>query len=216
MMEFSSKEEWKNYCFRNHKSYLKNRYFRRWINQKKVDIFNCSGLKEKEIRLITMTIKNALRLCSKGFKIRLRKQINPDFAVKNANIDGAKTLRMVKKARKKSKSCIANIFLVNKRAKSESSLLKFGDALTYVSDGVTIFTFDPKVRYPRRYFKDEVGHEVYHLLGFNIHHPDAEVKGYGKLPKCIMEYNAPSEKLCQKCKDGLLSFWEGIKNATKN
>lgn len=58
---------------------------------------------------------------------------------------------MVKKSRKKDKKCIACIFLVNKRVKSNVGLLKFGDALTYVSDGITIFTFDPSIKYPNKF-----------------------------------------------------------------
>ena len=216
MMRFSSKEGWKNYCCNTHKSYVKNKYFSCWIKQKKVDIFDCSGLKKKELGLITMTIKNALKLCCKGFEIRLNNVLDMGFAVKNGNIEGVKILNTVKKSRKKSKSCSANIFLMNKRVKSETSLLKFGDALTYVSDGVTIFTFDTKVRYPHSFFRNAIAHEIYHLLGFNIHHYDTEVEDYGKLSTCIMEYNAPSGILCQKCKDGLMSFWEGVKDVNKN
>jgi hypothetical protein len=213
MISFNSITEWKDYCYKTHKSYLKNEYFRQWLREKKIDIFDCSKLKKKDIELITMAIKNALKLCGRGFEIRLNKGLNLDFAMRDGYINGAKILKMAKSSRKKSKSCNASIFLVDKRVKSETSLLKFGDALTYVSDGLIIFTFDPKVRYPRRFFKDAIAHEVYHLLGLNTHHYDAEVEGYGKLSRCIMEYNAPSGILCQKCKDGLLSFWEGITNA---
>ncbi|MBI2660291.1 hypothetical protein HYX07_03965 [Candidatus Woesearchaeota archaeon] len=209
-MRLNSINEWKKYCFNNHKIYLKNKYFMGWLRQKKVDIFNCSELKNEEIMLIKNTIRRALSFFGKG-KIRLSKTANLDFAIKNGKIDGTQILDMAKKSGNRRS---ASIFLINKRVKTGKDILEFGDALTYVSDGVTIFTFDPKVKYPKRFFKDEVAHEVYHLLGLNVHHPDTKVMGYGKLPRCIMEYNAPSEKLCRKCKDGLSSFLEGIKNAT--
>ena len=212
MMKFSSKEEWKEYCFSNHKTYLKNKYFRCWLKQKKVDIFNCSRLKKEELRLIKTAIGNALRLCGKGSKISINNGINLDFAVKNGNIDGARVLSMIKKSRKG--KFHAGIFLVNRQVKSGRNVLNFGDALTYVSDGVTIFTFEPDVKYPKKFFRNEVAHEIYHLLGLNIHHYDTQVQGYGKLSKCIMEYNAPSERLCSKCRDGLISFWEGVKYAS--
>lgn len=210
MMEFGSKEEWKNYCFNTHKIYLKNKYFMGWLRQKKVDVFDCSELGKDKAGMVKKTIENVLRTYSKGFIVQLKRN-NLNFATKNGFIDGTKVLKMVKKTRKR---CSASIFLANKRAKSGKNILKFGDALTYVSDGITIFTFDPSVKYPKRFFREVIAHEIYHLLGLNIHHYDAKVKGYGRLPRCIMEYNAPSEVLCQKCKNGLLSFWEGIKNAT--
>ena len=209
MMEFGSKEEWKDYCYCHHKAYLKNKHFMKWLKEKNVDIFNCSKLEKKNVMLIKNTIRKALRLCGRP-KVRIGRAISLDFAIKNGKIDGAKILKMVKKSRNRN----ASIFLVNKKAKSGKDVLEFGDALTYVSDGVTIFTFDPRIIYPKRFFKDEVAHEVYHLLGLNVHHSDTKVKGYGKLPKCVMEYNAPSEKLCRKCKDGLLSFLKGVKNAS--
>ena len=210
MMRFNSKEGWKNYCYNTHKSYLKNEYFRRWIKEKTVDVFNCSKLKKNDIKLITMAIGNVLKLCGRGFKIRLNEGINLDFAIRDGHINGAKILEKVKKSRS-GKRCSATIFLVNKIAKSGKNVFKFGDALTYVSDGITIFTFNPSVKYPNGFFKTAVAHEMYHLLGLNVHHEDTEVSGYAKV-KCIMEYNAPTEFLCQKCKDGLLSFWEGVKN----
>jgi hypothetical protein len=218
MMKFSSKEEWKKYCFNIHKAYLKNKYFRCWIREKRIDILNCAALKNNDLRSIKKSVENALKLCGPGFKISIANHSLHElgFAVKKRNLIGSRILGMVKKTRKNDKSCSAHIFLVNKRAMSDASLLKFGDALTYVSDGVTIFTFDPSVKYPKKFFMAEIAHEIYHLLGLNAHHYDTQVEGYGKLSRCIMEYNAPSERLCRKCKDGLLSFWEGIRHATKN
>lgn len=217
MMRFNSTQEWKDYCFSNHKTYLKNKYFRCWIKQKKVDIFNCTTLEKGALQNIKKSVESALRLCKGSSKVMMftRKPNELDFAVKNSILIGKDMLKMVKKSRKEGKSCRACIFLVNKRAAGKE-LLKFGDALTYVSDGIAIFTFNPSIKYPKRFFRDEVKHEVCHLLGLNAHHEDTEVEGYEKLSKCIMEYNAPSEKLCQKCKEGLLSFWEGIEYATKN
>ena len=212
MINFDSIEEWKAYCFNTHKSYLKNGYFRRWIEEKKVDVFDCSLLKKNDTRLITKTIGNVLNLCGRNFKIRLNKGLNLDFAIRNNQINGAKILSMVKNSR--NDKCSASIFLVNKKAKSGKNVLKFGDALTFVSDGVTIFAFNPSVKYPSRFFKAAIAHEMYHLLGLNVHHEDTEVSGYPKL-KCVMEYNAPTEFLCQKCKDGLISFWKGVEYATK-
>ncbi|MDP3765197.1 MAG: hypothetical protein Q8R04_01680 [Nanoarchaeota archaeon] len=218
MMKFSSTEEWKDYCFSTRKSYTKNKYFCCWSRKKRTDILNCATLKNNDLQNIKKSVENALKLCGPEFKISIANHSlhELDFAVEKGNLIGSRILGMVKKTRKKDKSCNARIFLVNKRAMSDTSLLEFGDALTYVSDGVTIFTFDPSVKYPKKFFKAEVAHEVYHLLGLNIHHYNTQVEGYGKLSRCIMEYNAPSEKLCQKCEDGLLSFWEGVKHATKS
>lgn len=218
MMRFNSAQEWKNYCFSTHKSYTQNKYFRCWSRKKRIDILNCAALKNNDLQKIKKSVENALKLCGPEFKISIANHsLNElDFAVEKGNLVGSRILGMVKKTRKKGKSCNACIFLVNKRTKSGKNMLKFGDALTYVSDGVAIFTFDPSAKYPKKFFKAEVAHEIYHLLGLNIHHYDTEVEGYGKLSRCIMEYNAPSERLCRKCRDGLLSFWEGIKNATEN
>jgi len=215
MMRFSSISEWKKYCFNTHKTYLKNKYFSCWIRGKKVDVFNHTTLKKSALQNIKKSVESALRLCKGSSKVMMftRKSNELDFAIKNNTLIGKDMLKMVKKSRKEGKSCRACIFLVNKRVAGKE-LLKFGDALTYVSDGTAIFTFNQSIKYPKRFFRDEVKHEVYHLLGLNAHHEDTQVEGYKNLAPCNMEYNAPSEILCRKCKDGLNSFWEGIKNAT--
>ncbi|MBI2542367.1 hypothetical protein HYV80_06675 [Candidatus Woesearchaeota archaeon] len=217
MMKFDSAGEWKSYCFNTHKAYLKSKYFRCWLREKKIDVFNYSSLNKKDESQIMKTIGNMLKICSPGSKIRMfrRKFSELGFAARNGSLSGEKILKMAKKSRIKNKNCNAGIFLVNSRASSGKNLLNFGDALTYVSDGVVIFTFDPSVRYPKRFFKREVAHEICHLLGLNAHHKDTAVKGYGKEAKCIMDYNAPSEVLCNKCKDGLLSFWDGVNHAAQ-
>lgn len=217
MMKFDSVGEWKNYCFNTHKKYLKNRYFRCWLRKKRIDIFDYTNLNKKDADQIRKTTENVLKLCNSESKIRLfkRKFSELGFAVQNGSLSGKKILEMAKKSRIKNRNCNANIFLVNSRARSGKDALKFGDAMTYVSDGVIIFTFDPSVKYPKKFFKSEVAHEICHLLGLNAHHHGTKVEGYGKEAKCVMDYNAPSEILCHKCKDGLLSFWEGIAYAAK-
>ena len=215
MIRFDSISDWKSYCFNTHKSYIKNKYFSCWIKKKRIDIFNYASLGNEELNNIKISVENALNVCESNFKIQLfkRRFHGLDFAVKKEILIGSRILNMVKKSRKRDKSCNACIFLVNKRIKSDAALLEFGDALTYVSDGITVFTFDPSIKYPMRFFKDEVAHEIYHLLGLNVHHEDTKVGGYKNLASCNMECNAPSEVLCRKCKDGLLSFWEGIRHA---
>lgn len=217
MMRFNSISEWKNYCFNTHKTYLKNRYFSCWTREKKVDIFNYTALGKSALQNIKKSVESALRLCKGSSKVMMftRKSNELDFAIKNNSLIGNGIIKMVKKSRKEGKSCRACIFLVNKRVAGKE-LLKFGEAFTYVSDGITIFTFNPSIKYSKRFFKDEVKHEVFHLLGLNAHHENTEVEGYESLASCNMEYNAPSEILCRKCKDGLNSFWDGVKYATKN
>ena len=218
MIRFSSMKEWKNYCFTTHKNYIRNKYFMCWNKEKNINIFNYALLSEDDANQIKKSMENALRLCSKDFKIKMfkRRFDELNFAVKDGKLIGRKILDMVKQSRIRGKSCNACIFLVNKRVESDAALLEFGDALTFVSDGVMIFTFDPSIKYPKAFFGNEITHETCHLLGLNVHHEDTEVEGYGKQSKCVMGYNAPAEKLCQKCKDGLLSFWQGIKYATRS
>ena len=215
MIKFNSISEWKDYCFSTHKAYLKNKYFSCWLKEKRIDIFNYTKLERDSLQDIKKSIENALRLCKGSFKVTMHncKPNDIDFPIKNNIMIGKDILKMVKKSRKEGKSCRASIFLVNNRVAGKNRL-EFGDALTYVSDGITIFTFNPSIKYPKRFFRDEVKHEVYHLLGLNAHHEDTEVEGYKNLASCNMEHDAPSEKLCSKCKDGLISFWEGVKYAS--
>lgn len=217
MMKFNSIDEWKDYCFNTNKDYLKNQYFKCWIKKKQIDIFNYTKLDEEHINEIKKAVENAFTLCNLGFKIKLanRRLKELHFALDYGSLNGAKILEIAKESRIRDKKCSANIFLVNVKAKSGREILKFGDALTYVSDGIIIFTFNPLVRYTKKFFRSVIAHEVYHLLGLNIHHNESYVEGYGKLAKCVMEHNAPSEQLCRKCKDGLISFLEGIDHAIK-
>ena len=93
--------------------------------------------------------------------------------------------------------------------------IKDGEALTYVVEGVTLFSFDPAKKYFNNFLRRRAKHEAFHLLGLNFHHEDTRVKGYKNGALCNMRYNAPTQHLCEKCKNALLSFWEGIEYATK-
>lgn len=73
MMIFSSKEEWKNYCFNTHKSYIKSKYFSCWTRQKRIDIFNYASLQKEELKDIMISVKNALKFCGTNFKIKIAK-----------------------------------------------------------------------------------------------------------------------------------------------
>lgn len=55
-------------------------------------------------------------------------------------------------------------------------------------------------------------HECAHLLGYGPHHDDtnAKVIGYPEPQDCLTYHRCSSYIICQKCKDAIISFWQGI------
>ena len=217
MIRFNSIREWKSYCFNTHRKYLNNVYFTKWIKEKIIYIFNHSNLRNENIKQVKRGIEKAIALIGLHFKLKCPnyKFYNLRLIVENGNIIGDKMLKMVTSTRKRNNNCYASIFVVDKPIKSLDAVLKHGEALTYVSEGITLFTFDPLKKSSLKFLRDRAMHETFHLLGLNVHHEETKVQGYKQLVPCNMEYNAPSSHLCRKCKDALKSFWQGIEYATK-
>ena len=217
LTEFKSMKEWKNYCFSTHRKYLNNVYFTKWIKEKIIYIFNHSNLRNENIKQVKRGIEKAIALIGLHFKLKCPnyKFYNLSLTVENGNIIGDKMLKMVASTRKRNNNCYASIFVVDKPIKSPDAVLNYGEALTYVSEGITIFTFDPFNKYSLKFLRDRAMHETFHLLGLNVHHEGTKIQGYQQSVSCNMENNAPSGYLCRKCKDGLQSFWKGIEYATK-
>lgn len=215
--KFDSIKEWKDYCFNTHSLYLKNVHFKKWINKKDIHIFNFSNLKKEEIKYIKLGVEDAIKVAKLHFKIYYD---NPNSTKKIINIydkkiNSSELLKMIVQKRKKRHKEHACIFIFDKPIKSQKTIIKDGEALTFVSEGMTFFTFDTAKSYPHNFLRRRSKHEASHLLGLNFHHEDTKVQGYKHDVKCNMEYNAPTMKLCQKCKDALKSFWKGIEYATK-
>lgn len=215
--KFNSIKEWKDYCFNTHSSYFKNMHFRKWINQKDICIFNFSNLRTMGIKYMKLGIEEAIKLSRLPFKVNY----GNGNSIKNAiNLIGEKInsnelLKMVIKKRKENNKEHAYIFIFNNPIESPNAILKDGESLTYVSEGIMIFTFDEFKKYSRNFLRRRAKHEALHLLGLNSHHDDTKVKGYKHDVFCNMQYNAPTQHLCLKCKDALVSFWRGIEYATK-
>lgn len=212
---FNSIREWKSYCFNTHSSYLKNQHFREWINKKEIYIFNFSNLKNDSVKAITLGINNAIKIAKLHFKIKNSERFTFQANFSASEINSNKILKMIMEERKQNHKENANIFIFNNPIKSLSAIIKDGEALTYVSEGITIFSFDAFQKYHYNFLMRRAKHEALHLLGLNSHHEDTKVKGYKHKVICNMNYNAPTQRLCLKCKDGLISFWRGIEYATK-
>lgn len=217
MMKFTSIEEWKDYCFKTHSLYLKSEHFKKWINKKDIHIFNLSNLKKGDIKHIKLGIEDAIKAAKLHFKIYYGKSndIKKIINQRDEKIDSRKLLKMIIMQRKEIHKEQANIFILNNPIQSSDYLIKDGEALTFVSEGVTLFTFDALKFYPHNFLRTRAKHEALHLLGLNFHHENVTVKGCKYGLRCNMNYNAPTQYLCRKCKDALISFWEGIEYATK-
>ncbi len=216
MDKFSSIKEWKDYCFNTHSLYLKSPHFKKWIGKKEIYIFDSSNLKKEQVQCIKFGLQDAVRIAKLHFKIKVFEKyaLKADFST--PIINSSKILKKVIKERKKSHKDNASVFIFSKPIKSQDSIIKDGEALTYVSEGAIFFTFEPSIDYPCSFLRRRAKHEALHLLGLNAHHEDTRVKGYGygRKHSCIMEYNAPTIRLCKKCEDAIKSFWDGIRQAT--
>ena len=214
--KFNSIKEWKNYCFNTHSLYLKNKHFRKWINGKEILIFNLSNLRKNDIKNIKLGIEDAIKLGKLHFKIRYGSygKFGKFIKINKEKINSNKLLKMIIKGRKEDGKEHADIFIVNNPLQSQNNVIRDGEALTYVPEGVIIFTFDAFRKYPYKFLRRRAKHEALHMLGLNAHHEDTKVKGYNYDVACIMKYNAPTMNVCGKCKDALLYFWKGIKYTT--
>ena len=213
--QFDSVKEWRAYCFKTHRAYIKNPHFRKWVKQKEIDIFDFSKLKKRDIQYIKIGMNDAIKSAKLHFKVHeIRdKKFHLDWT-KNDILISDEILKMAIKKRKNHQKQNANVYLFNHALKTQDAIIKDGEALTYVSEGVMMFSFDSNISYASSFFRRRAKHEALHLLGLNFHHEDIEVKGYKNVP-CVMSYNAPTQNLCRKCKDALLYFWKGIKHATE-
>lgn len=61
------------------------------------------------------------------------------------------------------------------------------------------------------FLKNLAKHEAMHLSGYHFHHETQKVEGYEEPQDCAAYWRASTNYLCDKCKDALKSFWEGIK-----
>ena len=217
MIEFDSIKEWEDYCFNANSSYIENPHFRKWINKKEVYIFNLSNLGNQAMQCIKLGIENTIKLGKLHFWLYNNSDdsFNKLINIKDGNIRSGKLLRIVARNRKKSRKEQANIFIFNSPIDSPNGIIKDGEALTYVSEGIIIFSFDAYKKYPYKFLMRRAKHETLHLLGLNFHHEDIKIKGYNYDIKCNMKYNAPTQYLCKKCKNALMYFWKGIEYATK-
>jgi len=211
---FDYPKEWKDYCYYTHSLYIKNQHFRKWISDKDISLFNFSNIK-KDIKHIKLGIEDAIKTAKLHFKICYA----TDSKIKKMNItdekiSSSKLLKTVAEERKKSHKEHANIYIFNKPIKSSNAIIEDGEALTYVSEGVIIFTFDSFRKYLHKFLRRRAKHEALHLLGLNFHHDDIKVTGYSNDAACVMQYNAPTQYLCKKCKEALVYFWKGIEYET--
>lgn len=55
-------------------------------------------------------------------------------------------------------------------------------------------------------------HEGGHLLGYGQHHDTNQVRGYGEPSDCSMLWRASTDELCNKCKNGMVFFWEALED----
>lgn len=78
-------------------------------------------------------------------------------------------------------------------------------------DGCMILALPENRQNNLKFLSDVVGHEMGHLLGFPDHCDTfGEVDGYKYSPKCNMHYSVPSGCLCEKCKDFIRTWWQGL------
>ena len=216
MIRFNSINELKKYCFNTHSSYLKNNHFRKWINNKEIHIFNFSNLRKEDIKHIKSGIEDAIAIVRLHFKVYFNNEssIKKFSNLTDEKIDSRKLLKMVIEERKKSHKEHSDAFIFNNPIKSTNAVLRDGESLTYVPQGVMIFTFDAFKKYPHDFLSRRAKHEALHLLGLNFHHEGTKIEGYDNNILCNMNYNAPTQHLCRKCKDAIVYFWKGIEYAT--
>ncbi|MBI1934869.1 hypothetical protein HYS31_00365, partial [Candidatus Woesearchaeota archaeon] len=216
---FNSKADWEELCFKSSNGYLKNHHFRKWVNSKKIHIINLSNLGKDKVRCIGQGMKESIKLTGMKFKIieiqneRLKEYSKLlDSCVHRKELKSSRLVKGAIKKRINGKTECADIFITNYPIESNGTLIQDGEALTFVPKGISIFTFSGKVRYPKSFLRRRAKHEGLHLLGLNIHHEGAKVKGYNNDASCVMRYNAPIKYLCPKCRVAIKSFWKGVKD----
>ena len=60
------------------------------------------------------------------------------------------------------------------------------------------------------FIKTVAKHETAHLLGLGYHHDAIDVKGYSSIRDCLTFHRCTSLIICQRCRDEIIAFWEGI------
>lgn len=218
---FGSKMEWEEHCRSSSANYLKLPHFRKWIKSGKIHIIDFSGLGSSGISFLRSGLKEAIALTGKKFKIIEAKnkknyRVFFDSCISKNTLASKKLLRKAMNDRKRRNRECADIFITKCRIKSNHDTIKDGEALTFIKEGIVMFSFDENVKYPKSFLKRRGKHEAFHLFGLNAHHEAIRVHGYRNDRPCIMRYNAPVDRICPKCHAGIQSFWSGLRDERTN
>lgn len=78
--------------------------------------------------------------------------------------------------------------------------------------GTAIFALGNGRQNNTRYLRNVAKHEAGHLFGYMLHHEDVQIPELDS-ENCVMEWDCPTEYLCDKCFNGMNAFWVELEEA---
>lgn len=213
----SSPEAWKN-----HWKHLGQNTGIKWFNDEEIRLYRMPGIEPSVAPPIIQGINdmiNEIGLNLQTFEFRLHQSIVQQVRQvtdRNGRIDPRKLgeLHENEDQRKPEKGGKqhADVVILNQLFAQRPE--DFGS--TRFSDGSMVISLHGNRQGHTESLRCLAKHEAGHLLGYQLHCDEnyAKVTGYPIARYCLMHYEYPSPRICQKCKDAIVSFWEGIQEKT--
>lgn len=220
MTETTTKERWLNhFYYAALKKYLREDKFAKehnyanWIFDRKVNIYNMQGVSEEAITQVALGIDDLLKELSLNFEINhlgTNRRIANYVALSavGARIDVEKLgekIVLAKKDKPESVVLIAPQYLSGgDEHRGYSTFTRGCSFIAVPSDR------QKELDFLRRLAKHEAGH----LFGYETHHDENKVIGYGQVKDCNMLWRASTTSLCDKCKDAMIYFWKALEDSS--
>lgn len=203
----------------------------RWIEGKEIKIFTDGNVDERAVEPVIMGINELIDDLGLDLRVRYFPKLasHPSvtkpirLSTKGDFIDAQKIGRyfMAETWRQPPYKQHADVLITNKPllvggenfGQCEFSL---GYMLISLTDGTNNPKDDRNRQRPGMYdlVRRIAKHETGHLLGYQMHHEQTKVAGYAEPKDCAMYWRASTDVFCDKCKDALLGFWEGLEKET--
>lgn len=185
-----------------------------WYKTKKIEIIAETGIKTETIELVKQTIEAVI------YQIFFNNSLF-NVSVSTKNVDAYIQYFVDNKDMINDDKFVVNTYKSLIRQKKYHAVIfitKHGFFNDYISwgrsafnDGCMILALSGNRQENQEFLGSVVRHESVHLLGSPAHCDDLrEVEGYSYNRCCNMHSHVPSEIICEKCKDLVRLWWQGL------
>ncbi|MBS3113665.1 hypothetical protein J4448_01060 [Candidatus Woesearchaeota archaeon] len=211
----NSPQDWKNY-WRIVGKYDKTK----WYEEKEIRVYRMPNVNASVLPIVISGIKELLDELGLDFDIRnfgthpsIIQQVNLS-TMTDGKLNTSKLflIQFDEDWRKNEKGGKqhADVVIVNQYLADSDS---FWGGTIFQYGGMAISVLNQRQR-NLNFIKNVAKHETAHLLGLGYHHDQINVRGYPSVRDCLTFHRCSSLIICQRCRDAIVAFWEGIQEGT--